>query len=227
MITLSYSQTCFLIRNTEQAFQWSVLPQILKVSYQKNGWAVFGDCSFTQSTMTHIWQAAELDSPTQTLVCPDFDGQTKTLMGGTLGFVRSALYLCVPCRTMLEHDFFCIVSEGKHWATCCKLFRLWLKTTQTVGGCHGETRSTLKIYYTNAVLFSSLHRGEPMRSETNAVQLQRELIMALYGVCHSMVCFLSYKPPWKQAFFPKRLGPLWVKLWLLLDKYLHEQPLAK
>lgn len=52
--------------------------------------------------MTHIWQAAELDSPTQTLVCPGFDCQTKTLMGGTLGFVHSELYLRVPCGTMLE-----------------------------------------------------------------------------------------------------------------------------
>lgn len=65
--------------------------------------------------MTHIWQAAELESLTQTLVCPGFDGQTKTLMAGTLGFVHSALYPCTPRGTMLGNSVFCIVSEGTHW----------------------------------------------------------------------------------------------------------------
>lgn len=65
--------------------------------------------------MTHTWQAPGLESPAQTLLGPGFDGQTKTLMGGTLGFVHSAPYPGTRRGTMLGHGCSCIASEGKHW----------------------------------------------------------------------------------------------------------------
>lgn len=85
-----------------------------KINNKKAG-LVCWHSRFTHSTVTHIWQAAELESPTQTLVCPGFDSQTKTIMEETLSFVHSALYPRVPRGTTLEHSFFSIVSEGKHW----------------------------------------------------------------------------------------------------------------
>ena len=58
----------------------------------------------------------ELEAPTLLLLdCRGFDGLTKTLTGGTLGFVHSAPHRRAPGGTMLEHSIFCIASEGKHW----------------------------------------------------------------------------------------------------------------
>lgn len=133
-----------------------IFPEIVPLLFDENYLGVCSSCFHKRiagfvcwdSTMTHIWHAAKLESPTQTSVCPGFDGQTKTLMGGTLGFVHSALYPCAPCTPMLEYGVFCIVSEGKHWGNTLSIIQTLAKNnTDSRGLSHrGRERTEDSLF---------------------------------------------------------------------------------